>query len=200
MQRCNNSSRCVFVNRMPMWISRSDKIKFVTVSFMENRTKRTRFGLLKTVANMCARNGFKVRFRKSDGEFEDLVEPFVAPKLDVEMNITAIDEHVGEIERSIRVAKERTWATCDKLPHKKKPKTIVRAIIKHVKKWLNSFSVKDRFSKTLSPRKTITVKDAKFNRERQLEIGSYAQAHESPDPSNRPEDFRSIGAIALGPS
>ena len=36
-----------FVNSMTMLISRSDKIKFLTVSFMENRTKRTRSNLLK---------------------------------------------------------------------------------------------------------------------------------------------------------
>ena len=67
------------VNRIPMLVSRSDKIKFLIVRFMENRTKRTRFNLLKTVANMCHRKGFKVRATKADGELEDLVEPFATP-------------------------------------------------------------------------------------------------------------------------
>ena len=67
-------------------------------------------------------------------------------------------------------------------------------------KWLNSFPVKAGVSKKLSLRKIITGKNVKFNKECQLEIGSYVQAHEHPDPSNRPEDHRSVGAIALGPS
>ena len=54
---------------------------------------------------MCHRKGFKVRAIKADGEFEDLVEPFTAPELDVDMNITARDEHVGEIEGIIKVLK-----------------------------------------------------------------------------------------------
>ena len=36
-----------FANRMPTSISTSDKTKFLTLSFMENRTKRTRLNLLK---------------------------------------------------------------------------------------------------------------------------------------------------------
>ena len=108
-----------FVNRMPMLISRSDKIKFLTVSFIENRTKRTRFNLLKTVANMHSRKGFKVRVIKADGEFEDLTEPFAAPERAVDMNMTIRDEHTDEIERIVRVVKERTRATCARLPNKK---------------------------------------------------------------------------------
>ena len=77
---------------------------------------------------------------------------------------------------------------------------IVRAIIKYVTKCLNSFPVKNGVSKTLSLRKIIIRKDAKFNRDCQPEIGSYVQAHECPDPSNRPEECRNVGAIALGSS
>ena len=80
---------------------------------------------------MCTRKGFKVRVTKADGELEDLTEPFAAPELDVDMSTTAKDEHAGEIESIIRVMKERTRATCARLPCKKKTKIIVRAIIKH---------------------------------------------------------------------
>ena len=77
---------------------------------------------------------------------------------------------------------------------------IVRETIKHVTKWLNSFPEKNGAIKTLSPRNIIRGKDVRFNRDSQLEIGSYVKAHECPDPRNGPEDFRSVGAIALGPS
>ena len=90
---------------MSMLISRSDKINILTVSFVENRTKRTRFNSLKTVANMCDMKGFKVRVMKDDGEFEDLIEPFAALELDVDMSITSKDEHVGKIEMIVRVVK-----------------------------------------------------------------------------------------------
>ena len=46
----------------------------------------------------------------------------------------------------------------------------------------------------------MTGKDVKFNRDYQIERGSYVQAHEFLDPINRPEDFRSVGAMSLGPS
>ena len=107
---------------MPLLISRSNKIKFLTVRFMENRTKITRFNLLKTVANMHARKRFKDRVINADREFEYLIDPLAAPELDAKMNITAKDELVGEIERIIRVTKERTRATCARLPCKKNQK------------------------------------------------------------------------------
>ena len=81
---------------MPMIISRSNKIKFLTVSFMEKRTKRIRFSLLKTIVIMYHKKGFKVRAIKADGEFENLVESFDTPETDVDMNIAARDYHVGD--------------------------------------------------------------------------------------------------------
>ena len=55
---------------------------------------------------MHARKGFKVRVMKTDGEFEDLTETFVAPELDVEINITERDEYVGEIEKLLKKEQE----------------------------------------------------------------------------------------------
>ena len=77
--------------------------------------------------------GIKVRAIKADVELEDLVEPFTTPELDVNMNITARDKNVGEIERIIRFVKERTREKHARLPCKKKPKMTIRAIIKHSK-------------------------------------------------------------------
>lgn len=82
----------------------------------------------------------------------------------------------------------------------KKTKIIIREIIKHVAKWLNIFPLKNRTSKILSPRKIIRGKDVKFDRDCQLDIGMYVQTHVCPDPSDRHEDYRSVGAIVLGPS
>ena len=68
-KKCKDATIAVetfFVNL----ISRSDRIKFLTVSFMVNRTKITRFNLLKTLANIHVRKSFKVRVTKIDGDFE----------------------------------------------------------------------------------------------------------------------------------
>ena len=77
---------------------------------------------------------------------------------------------------------------------------IVRAIIKHVTKWLNSFPVNNGVSKTVSPRKIMKGKDVHFNRDCKLEVGIYVQANEYPDSSNVTDYCISVGAIALGPS
>ena len=57
-------------------------------------------------------------------------------------------------------------------------KTIIRDIVVHVVKWLNSFPVKSRISKILSLKKIITGKTVSFSKDCQLEVVSYIQAPE----------------------
>ena len=50
LKKCEDATMAVdiiFENRMSILISRNNKIKFLTVSFTKNRTKRTRINLLK---------------------------------------------------------------------------------------------------------------------------------------------------------
>ena len=56
-EKCENltlSADTFFVNKMPMLITRDDEIKFQTISFMENRSKNTRWNSSKK-QQTCAR-------------------------------------------------------------------------------------------------------------------------------------------------
>jgi hypothetical protein len=73
-----------------------------------------------------------------DLEFEKLkpLMPHVA------LNTTATREHVGEIERKIRVIKERARSTFNTLPYKKLPRMMVTELMHFCVMWMNSFPVK----------------------------------------------------------
>ena len=137
---------------------------------------------------------------KTDNEFEDSKDELEEPEINTDINAAAKNEHVGDMERPIRTLKERWRAHNARLPHEKKPKTTIRAIGCHCIKWLNSFPGKGGVSENMSPRKNMTGKDVRCGKDCQPEVGQCVQAHECPDPANGPEDYRSVGAMALGPS
>jgi hypothetical protein len=82
-----------------------------------------------------------------DMDFEKLrtMMPHVA------LNTTAAREHVGEVERKIRVIKERARGTFNTLPYKKLPKLMMIELLYFCVMWMNSFPVKSGISKKWSP-------------------------------------------------
>jgi hypothetical protein len=129
-----------------------------------------------------------------DVEFEKLrtLLPHVA------LNITAAREHVGKIERKIRVIKERARGTFNTLPYKKLPKIMVVELLHFCVMWMNSFPAKSGISKKWSPRELVSRHklDAKLNS--RSPFGSYCEVHVDPDITNT-LDPRTKWAICMGP-
>lgn len=108
-QKCNDADMAAdtfFANDMPMSLTRSNEIKFMTASFMENRSKRVRLELSKMTFDMCKRKGFKIRTLKADGEFQDPETESAKPEADVDVDTAARKEHAGEMECPIGTTKE----------------------------------------------------------------------------------------------
>ncbi len=74
----------------------------------------------------------------------------------VALNSTAAREHVGEVERKIRVIKERARGTFDTLPCKKLSQLMVIELLHFCVMWMNSFPVKSGISKTWSSRELVS--------------------------------------------
>ena len=71
--------------------------------------------------------GFHIRTAFLDGEFDKLTDEFPFT-----MHIAGKDEHVGDIERLIRVIKERVRAIHSTLPFKRVPRVIIRFLVRYV--------------------------------------------------------------------
>ncbi len=80
---------------------------------------------------------------------EDEKNDYLVPVLAV--NTTATKEHVPEVERRIRLIKERGRGILNTLLFKKMPQIMLIELIYHVVLWLNAFPTKSGVSETLSP-------------------------------------------------
>jgi hypothetical protein len=112
----------------------------------------------------------------------------------VTLNTTApAREHVGKIERKIRVVKERARSTMSVIPYKLLPKLV---IIERVM-WINSFPVKSGISEKWSPREIVSRHklDAKIHCK--VPFGAYCEVHVDPDITNTMEP-RTKWGICLG--
>jgi hypothetical protein len=129
-----------------------------------------------------------------DVEFEKLrtLLPHVA------LNTTAAREHVGEIERKIRVIKERARGTFNTLPYKKLSKMMKVELLHFCVMWMNSFPMKSGISEKWSPRELVSRHKLDAKLHCRSPFGSYCKVHVDPDITNT-LDPRTKWAICMGP-
>jgi hypothetical protein len=130
-----------------------------------------------------------------DNEFAPLKDDL--PKIN--LNSTAADEHVSEIERQIRAIKERSRAIRSTLPFKRLPVRIIIELMNFVTLWLNDFPPSSGVSDTFSPRTIMTGITLDFAKHYKVPFGAYVETHEENKPTNTMVE-RTRRAICLGPS
>ncbi|KAL7460338.1 LOW QUALITY PROTEIN: hypothetical protein ACHAXS_000795 [Conticribra weissflogii] len=140
----------MFVDGVPVLVTVSRGIKFITIEHTPQQTVHQLKQSLMRVMQIYARAGFTVQTILVDGQFELLKQQLF--KLN---NTTASSEHVGEVESTLRVIKERARATTLGLPYRKMPKRILIELINFAVFWLNAFQAKTGVSSKLSPHEII---------------------------------------------
>ena len=136
-------------------------------------------------------------FIKGDGEFAPLQTwmdtVYGAPQL----NLVSAYEHIPDIERKIRVIKERVQAVIYSIPFNALPAWMLTHAVLFVVKQLNLFPVIGGLSSRLSPKQIMSgeVVDYKFCN---IGFGQYCQIHEE-DHQRNSMVARTQGAISLGP-
>ena len=185
----------MFVDSVPFFITVSRGIKFITVEYVPRRTKEILGRALETVAQFYRARGFRVDIALMDGEFECL-RTVVAS---IQINTTAASEHVSDVERVIRLVKERSRATKSTLPFRKFPQRVVIGLVYNAALWLNAFPPDSGVSRQYSPRTILTGTVLDFEKHCRLPFGAYVEVHEDNTPTNTME-ARTQGAICLGPT
>ena len=136
--------------------------------------------------------GFTVTDIHADLEF-DCIRDDVAP---IHLEIVPKDEHVHEVERSIRTIKEGTRTMVNGLPYKQYTRTMVQELLRTVTRNLNQLPARDGISDCLSPMMLVTgIGEIDYNK-LTLEFGSYVQVHESNERTNDQQPW-TFGAIAM---
>ena len=108
--------RIFFVKKIPLFLTLSRKIYFMAVNHLANCTVLEIIKAFKELYKHYLHCGFHIATVHADGEFgpfKSLIEFLPVVPL---VNMDASNEHVPDIKRKIRVAKERYRATRHGLP------------------------------------------------------------------------------------
>ena len=103
----------MLVNGLPFLVTSSRGISLVTIEYLKLRTAKRLVDTLERVIRIYSKAGFIVQTALMDMEFEKLRD--MLPN--VTLNTTAVREHVGKIERKVRVEKERARSTMSVIPY-----------------------------------------------------------------------------------
>ena len=184
----------------------SRKIGFRSSVVVANRSKATILRAIKKEIAAYARRGFDVRDVHGDQEFEcirtellnlHLQDGFRFLQHGIALETCTMNDHVGEVERSIRAVKDVVRATVHGMPYRRLPRQLIRGLVEYATCTLNDFPYYQGVSKTLSPNTIVTGKPAPDYNGYKLEFGAYVMLTDRT--TNTPR-ARTFGAIAMHPS
>jgi hypothetical protein len=188
-----------FVNRIPFFLTLSRKICFTAVNHLANRTVPHIFKAFKEIYQYYLQQGFRITVLHADGEFVPLKILIESMPGGPVVNLASANEHVPEIERRIRVVKERCRSSRHGLPFQRVPKLLTIHIVLNSVKMLNFFPTRGGVSENISPKTIMSGEVLDYKKHLCLQIGQYCQVHEEETPRNS-QVARTKGAISLGPS
>jgi hypothetical protein len=131
-----------FVNKIPFFITYSLVICFLSVTHLSGQKALVIFKALKAMCNYYLQRGFQVVFIKGDGEFKPLQAFMDTVYGTPQLNVTSANEHVPDVERKIRVVKERVRAIIYSIPFNALPAQVLIHAVLFAAKQLNLFPVK----------------------------------------------------------
>jgi hypothetical protein len=187
----------MFVNGLSFVTSISRKVKLTTTKYITTRSETNLVKSLLKIFWLYKARGFTPITALMDREFECLRLELLTHG--VNLNTTAAREHVLDIERKIRLIKERTRELRSTLPFKNIPGRMIIEMLANVVLWINAFPPASGVSKTYSPRTTMTGTALDFNKHCQIPFGAYAEVHEDRNSTNTMSE-RTQPEICLGPT
>jgi hypothetical protein len=136
-----------FVKKNPFFLTLSRNIIFTAVNHIADHTVPQIFKALNKIYQYYLQHGFHITVVHDEGEFAPL-KPFSEsiPGGPV-VNLVSANEHVPDIERRIRVVKERCRANRHSLPFERMPKIMTVHIMLNVVKLLNFFQPRAEYLK-----------------------------------------------------
>ena len=173
LPKCGASHGFFIVNGIPFLHKKSREIYFRSVQAYNNRRKSETILGLNQVRIKYKDICFTITDYHGDNEFEHL-HKFLAQS---NLHTCAANEHIGDIEISIRTIKERVIFGCHSIPYKKSTKLMARYLVKDMITCLNMFSSKNCISSDLSQAAIILGYPNPDNNKLRITFGEYAQVY-----------------------
>ena len=167
------------INGLSFLTTISRKIMYRTTEFIPSQSVKDYRSALDTVFQIYNQAGFKITTIHCDNEFQPIMKE-MEKVYGVRMNYANPQEHVPEVERSIRVIKERYRVAFHRLPFKRIPKIMIKILAMECTKKLNFFPPKDGISNFYSPRTIMHQQTLDYSKHCAVPFGTYVQAHNEP--------------------
>jgi hypothetical protein len=115
------------INGLYFLTTASRNIMFRTTEWVPNKTAKACRSELDNVFRVYNMTVFKIKSIHCDNECRSLMQELESI-YEVQMNYTSTQEHVPEIDRSIRVVQERFHATFHRLPFTRLPAIMIKTL------------------------------------------------------------------------
>ena len=191
----------MFVQGIQFLTTISNKFNYRTVealpySYKKGAKKDDILSGINKVIKLYEARGLTVEQVNGDNEFECIREE-IRP---IMLNISAADEHVSPVERSIRAIKERTRCQVQYLPYAKYPRNMVIGCVIFATKTLNNEIGMSCLSKQYSPNALVTGRPTtSYDKLVSMTFGEYAEVYADNNVTNTNEE-RTTSTIGLYPS
>ena len=179
------------------FITTSRNIQFLTVHHILNKKHDTIWKCITQTCHLYQHRGFKIVHLLTDHEFQPLEARLLSN--DINLNTTTANEYSPEIERSIRVIKERARSFICLLPFTHLPRLIKQHLIHYRVTMINLTIHPNSVSPFLSPGIIITGATLNVDVHCRIPFCSYFQVLDEPKPTNSVHKPRTLEAIALRP-
>jgi hypothetical protein len=173
-----------YVNKIVDFLTLSRKINFTAVKHLESQQAGKIFTAFKEIYKYYFQRGFRITEVHADNEMQLLRALIADMPCGPTINLASDNEHVPEIERKIRVMKERTRALRHSLPFNRLPRMMTIHRVLNVVKLLTYFPTKAGFSNHWSPCMIMAGKPLNYKKDLALKFGAYRQVHAHHTPCN----------------
>ena len=198
LEKVTMSLDIFYVDRIPYLITISRKLLFTTARGLQSRDHDTVMSAIMEVISLYKMHKHEVDLILSDNEFGPLKER-IRKDAGAELNLSSPNEHVPEVERNIRLIKERLRSMLAGMPYGRIPTNFKRELILTCASMLNVIPREAGVSNTLSPMELLTGRSLDYKKHCVLAPGTYCLVHEEHLPRNSMRE-RATGAIAIGPT
>ena len=187
-----------YMDKAMFFLTTSRNIQFLTVHHILNKKHDTIWKCICQANHIYKHRGFKVVHLLTDHEFQLLESRLLS--IDINLNTTAASEHSPEIERSIRVIKERARSFICLLPFTHLPRLIKQHLIHYLVTMINLTIHPNSVSPFLSPATIITGASLNLDVHCRVSFCSFCQVVDEPKPSNSVHKPRTLDALSLRPT
>lgn len=169
-------------------------INLITTEPILSRSEPILKTAMKNIISLYNSRGFRVKFVHADDKFV-VLEIFLLERRIV-LNLATVNEHVPEIERVIRLIKERVRCTISTLPYRRMPTLVKKYLLTREVFLLNMFPRKGGVSNIFGTRPLVHGTLPDYRVYCKIPFGAYCEVFDEPHPSNTATS-RTTGATTL---